>query len=581
MKKIPIGTDDFNKIRTGNYYYVDKTNLIKEIIDRGLNVVLYTRPRRFGKTLNMSMLKSFFEIGTNPKLFDGLAISNEKELCEEYLGKYPVIFLTLKDVNGNSYEQAYRKLVGLLTDETSRFDFLLNSEKLSAIDKKKFNKLIDRDLIDEELLESSLRILSALLEKHYGKKVIILIDEYDVPLDKAFQNGYYDEMISCIRGMFSAALKTNSSLEFAVLTGCMRISKESIFTGLNNFKVCSIMDADQDEYFGFTENEVIELLHCYNMEQSLPIVKEWYDGFRFGNVDVYCPWDVINYCYDYVYNKVTEPKNYWASTSGNTIINYFIDRLATPEIKEMLEALVNGDTIQVPAKPDLTYPELYKTSTHLWNTMYTTGYLTQRDKIDNSTLQLVIPNLEIRSLIIGKILDRFSADVAKDGEMLAQFCAALENGNAAEFERLFTEYMKQTISVRDTFVHDLKKENFYHGMLIGILAYKGNWIKYSNKESGDGYSDVMIKIKNDNIGIIVELKYSDKESGLERSCRDALKQIDNRHYTEALHREGYAKILKYGLANHLKKCRVIVEEEKPRRKMPPDRSIDDLNSFQW
>lgn len=580
MKNIPVGTDDFNKIRTGDYCYVDKTNLIKEIVERGLNVVLYTRPRRFGKTLNMSMLKSFFEIGTDPKLFDGLAISNEKELCEKYMGKYPVIFISLKSIDCHSYEEALEEISEIISREARRIRDLIDISKLDRWDQKLLDKLLD-DEKSVTTIRSSLANMSELLEKCCGKKAIILIDEYDVPLDKAFQNGYYDEMITLIRGLFGAALKTNPNLEFAVLTGCMRISKESVFTGLNNFKVCSIIDADQDEYFGFTEKEVIELLHYYNMEQSLPIVKDWYDGFRFGNVDVYCPWDVINYCYDYVYNKVTEPKNYWASTSGNTIINYFVDRLATPEIKEMLEALVNGDTIQVPAKPDLTYPELYKTSTHLWNTMYTTGYLTQRDKIDNSTLQLVIPNLEIRSLIIGKILDRFSADVAKDGEMLARFCAALESGNASEFERLFTEYMKQTISVRDTFVHDLKKENFYHGMLIGILAYKGNWIKYSNKESGDGYSDVMIKIKKDNIGIIVELKYSDKESGLERSCREALKQIDNRHYTEVLHSEGYTKILKYGLANHLKKCRVIVEEEKPRRKMPPDRNIDDLNSFQW
>lgn len=580
MKKIPIGTDDFNKIRTGNYYYVDKTNLIKELIERGLNVALYTRPRRFGKTLNMSMLKSFFEIGADPKLFEGLAISNERELCEEYLGKYPVIFLTLKDVNGNSYEDAMSSLSSLISREARRIRGLIDISKLDQWDQK----LLDRLLDDEKsvaTIGSSLASMSELLEKHYGKKVVILIDEYDVPLDKAFQNGYYDEMVSCIRGMFSAALKTNPSLDFAVLTGCMRISKESVFTGLNNFKVCSIMDNDQAEYFSFTENEVIDLLHYYNMEQFLPIIKEWYDGFRFGDVDVYCPWDVINYCYDYVYNGVNTPKNYWVNTSGNDIINYFVDQLATSNTKIALEKLIAGGSIIKAMKQDLTYQELYKSSENLWNAMYTMGYLTQRESISNMYLNLVIPNLEIRSIIIDKILDRFRVSVANDGEMLAQFCSALKNGNAEMVEQLFTEYMGRTISVRDTFVKIKLKENFYHGMLLGILAYKEGWSVFSNKESGDGFSDILVEIDETHTGIVIELKYSQEESSLEKDCKEALKQIDNRRYTEVLHREGYTKILKYGLANHLKKCRVIVEEEKPRRKMPPDRNIDDLNSFQW
>ena len=574
MKNIPIGIDDFNKIRTGNYYYIDKTGLIKEIVERGLNVVLYTRPRRFGKTLNMSMLKNFFEIGTDPELFDGLTISKEKELCEKHLGKYPVIFLTLKDINGNSYEQAYKKLVGLITDEVSRFDFLLDSEKLSTIDKKKLSKLIDRDLINEELLESSLKILSGILEKHYGKKVVIFIDEYDVPLDKAFQNGYYDKMIDCIRGTFSAALKSNSSLAFSVLTGCMRISKESIFTGLNNFKVCSIMDADQDEYFGFTENEVIEILRYYKMENYLSTVKEWYDGFRFGNADVYCQWDVINYCYDYVYNAITTPKNYWVNTSGNDIINYFVDHLATPDTKAALENLIAGGNVIKAVKQDLTYPELYKSSENLWNAMYMMGYLTQRNKINDMYLSLEIPNLEIRSIMVEKVLDRFRYNVANDGELLSQFCLALSEGDAPAVESIFTKYMDDTISVRDTFVKIKLKENFYHGMLLGILAYKDGWNVLSNQESGDGFSDITIKIADTQVGIVIELKYSQEKSNLEKDCKDALQQINNKRYTSMLYKKGCTKIFKYGIANHVKVCKVMVEEEQGQ-----EPAIEDMNLF--
>lgn len=573
MKNIPIGTDDFNKIRTGNYYYVDKTNLIKEIVERGLNVVLYTRPRRFGKTLNMSMLKSFFEIGTDPKLFEGLAISKEKEFCEKHMGKYPVIFISLKSIDCSSYSEALEEFSAIISKEARRISNLIDTSKVNQWDQKLLDKLLD-DEKSVVTIRSSLANMSELLEKYCGKKVIILIDEYDVPLDKAFQNGYYNEMITLMRAFLGSALKTNSSLAFSVLTGCMRISKESIFTGLNNFKVCSIMDRDQAEYFGFTEKEVIELLHYYKMEQFLPIIKKWYDGFRFGNADVYCPWDVINYCYDYVYNEITAPKNYWVNTSGNDIINYFVDQLATSNTKVALEKLIAGGSIIKAMKQDLTYPELYKSSENLWNAMYTMGYLTQRESISDMYLNLVIPNLEIRSIIVDKILDRFRASVANDGEMLAQFCLALKNGNASMVEELFTKYMGHTISVRDTFVKIKLKENFYHGMLLGILAYKEGWSVLSNRESGDGFSDITIEIAEPHIGIVIELKYSQEESTLEKDCRDALQQIDDKRYTEILHQKGCTKILKYGISNHLKHCKVMVEEERPQ-----EQGLGSMNLF--
>lgn len=560
-KRLPVGLEDFSEIRREDFYYVDKTKLIEHLLSSWAKVNLFTRPRRFGKSLGMSMLRYFFEIGTDPALFDRLYITENRRLCEEHMGKYPVIFISLKGVNADNFDDACSFLAKIINEEARRLQFLEDSECLKESDKELFKKLLDAQM-DRSTLVYSLRELSELLEKHYGEKTIILIDEYDVPLAKANEQGYYQEMVLLIRNLFENALKTNRSLKFAVLTGCLRVAKESIFTGLNNFKVYSITDVDFDEYYGFTDAEVREMLHVYNLDGHYETVKEWYDGYRFGAVDVYCPWDVINYCSSLISHPKLQPKNYWANTSGNDVFWHFIDSVGEEKrlTKLELEQLVNGGVVQKEISQELTYKELYDSMDNIWSTLFMTGYLTQRGEPDGNRYNLVIPNREIRNIMTDHILKLFKDDVEKDGEMVNRFCNALMNGEPETVEQLFTDYMKKTISVRDTFARKPTKENFYHGILLGILGFKGGWMVSSNRESGDGFSDIMIGIDDSYIGIIIEIKYAEK-GDLEAECQRALKQIRVKWYEEAFLDTDVQKILKYGIACRRKQCRVLMADE--------------------
>lgn len=558
--RLPVGIEDFAEIRRHGYYYVDKTQLIEQVLNRRNKVSLFTRPRRFGKTLNMSMLQHFFEIGTDPKFFQGLSISKNNELCEKHMGKYPVVSISLKSIHADSYAKAKAQLIKLVNREARRVQFLLDSDRLTAVDKALFSELLDREM-EEDTLVSSLQELTELLEIHFGQQVIVLIDEYDVPLAKANQNGYYDEMALLLRNFFENVLKTNDSLEFAVLTGCLRIAKESIFTGLNNFKVYSITDTDYDETFGFVDDEVKKMLKSLNQQDHYEEVKEWYDGYRFGNTDVYCPWDVVNYCADHLTTPNATPKNYWLNTSGNEVINHFIDSVGEPQklAKTELERLVSGNVVRKRINETITYKELYSTIDNLWSTLFMTGYLTQRGSEDDGRYRLVIPNREIRNIVTDNILSLFQDEVKKDGQMANAFCQALMEGKEKEVERLLTAYMGKTISIRDTFVRKSIKENFYHGIFLGILSFKTGWEVSSNRESGTGFSDILIEIDDSDIGIVIEVKYSDDEDQLEKDCKEALKQIKDRDYTQKLRDAGFHKILKYGIACQIKTCKVLVE----------------------
>lgn len=558
--RLPVGIENFAEIRRHGYYYVDKTQLIEQVLNRRNKVSLFTRPRRFGKTLNMSMLQHFFEIGTDPKFFQGLSISKNNELCEKHMGKYPVVSISLKSIHADSYAKAKAQLIKLVNREARRVQFLLDSDRLTAVDKALFSELLDREM-EEDTLVSSLQELTELLEIHFGQQVIVLIDEYDVPLAKANQNGYYDEMALLLRNFFENVLKTNDSLEFAVLTGCLRIAKESIFIGLNNFKVYSITDTDYDETFGFVDDEVKKMLKSLNQQDHYEEVKEWYDGYRFGNTDVYCPWDVVNYCADHLTTPNATPKNYWLNTSGNEVINYFIDSVGEPQklAKTELERLVSGNVVRKRINETITYKELYSTIDNLWSTLFMTGYLTQRGSEDDGRYRLVIPNREIRNIVTDNILSLFQDEVNKDGQMANAFCQALMEGKEKEVERLLTAYMGKTISIRDTFVRKSIKENFYHGILLGILSFKTGWEVSSNRESGTGFSDILIEIDDSDIGIVIEVKYSDDEDQLEKDCKEALKQIKDRDYTQKLRDAGFHKILKYGIACQIKTCKVLVE----------------------
>lgn len=558
--RLPVGIEDFAEIRRHGYYYVDKTQLIEQVLNRRNKVSLFTRPRRFGKTLNMSMLQHFFEIGTDPKFFQGLSISKNNELCEKHMGKYPVVSISLKSIHADSYAKAKAQLIKLVNREARRVQFLLDSDRLTAVDKALFSELLDREM-EEDTLVSSLQELTELLEIHFGQQVIVLIDEYDVPLAKANQNGYYDEMALLLRNFFENVLKTNDSLEFAVLIGCLRIAKESIFTGLNNFKVYSITDTDYDETFGFVDDEVKKMLKSLNQQDHYEEVKEWYDGYRFGNTDVYCPWDVVNYCADHLTTPNATPKNYWLNTSGNEVINHFIDSVGEPQklAKTELERLVSGNVVRKRINETITYKELYSTIDNLWSTLFMTGYLTQRGSEDDGRYRLVIPNREIRNIVTDNILSLFQDEVKKDGQMANAFCQALMEGKEKEVERLLTAYMGKTISIRDTFVRKSIKENFYHGILLGILSFKTGWEVSSNRESGTGFSDILIEIDDSDIGIVIEVKYSDDEDQLEKDCKEALKQIKDRDYTQKLRDAGFHKILKYGIACQIKTCKVLVE----------------------
>ena len=562
LKKLPIGIENFEEMRREDFYYVDKSHVIEQLLTQWGKVNLFTRPRRFGKSLNMSMLQSFFEIGKDKTLFDGLRISDNQELCEKYQGKFPVVSVSLKGINGATYEEARRFLIKTINEEARRLSVLSDSTELDETDHELLTQLKKKEMTNDSLVYS-IRELTELLEKHYGSKVIVLIDEYDVPLAKANENGYYDEMVLLIRNLFENALKTNSSLKFAVLTGCLRIAKESIFTGLNNFKVYSITDKSFDETFGFTDAEVKELLRYYGQEKYYETVKEWYDGYRFGNVDVYCPWDVINFCSDHLADPGLEPKNYWANTSGISVISHFIDSVGKPQklTRMELEQLVNGGIVQKEINSELTYKELYSSIDNLWSTLFMTGYLTQRGEPSGNRYNLVIPNREIRNIITNHILKMFKENVKDDGKTVSDLCDALLNQNPEKVELIFTEYMKKTISIRDTFAQKPTKENFYHGLLLGILGFKENWSVMSNRESGDGFGDILIRIEDEDVGIVIEVKYAD-DGNLQGECEKALQQIIDIRYTEALEQEGIHTIIKYGIACYRKKCKVLMRIDK-------------------
>ena len=557
-KKLPIGIENFEELQKEEFYYVDKTNLIRDLLMQWSKVNLFTRPRRFGKSLNMSMLKYFFEPGGDKEIFKKLAISGETEICEKYMGKFPVVSISLKGINGESYEKACAMAVQVIQSEARRFQYLLESERLTAYEKKVFASLLRADM-GEDLLCSSLKIMSELLEKHHGCKVILLIDEYDVPLAKAFERGYYDQMVIFIRNMFEYALKTNDSLKFAVLTGCMRISKESIFTGLNNIKVLSVADVQFDEYFGFTDQEVKDMLDYYGFSDRYDEVKEWYDGYQFGNVGVYCPWDVINYCDTLKADPDAQPRNYWLNTSSNEAVRRFIRESDHAATRREIENLVAGEAITKEIHQELTYKDMYDSIDNLWSVLFTTGYLTQRGKPDGDNFRLVIPNVEIRKIFTSQIMELFKESVPKNGEALRNFCQALRNGDAKSVERLLGEYLRKTISIRDTFVKRQMKENFYHGILIGILGFADTWSVSSNKEFGDGYSDILVETDDGETGIILELKYAE-DGKLDESCREALRQINLRRYEEELLDEGVEHILKYGIAFYKKGCRVMLAD---------------------
>ncbi|MDO5423726.1 MAG: AAA family ATPase [Eubacteriales bacterium] len=559
-KKLPIGIENFQEIQTEDFYYVDKTNLIKELLTGWAKVNLFTRPRRFGKSLNMNMLKCFFEIGGDRTLFEGLKISREKELCEKYMGQFPVISISLKSVEGRNYQQACAALRRVVGNEALRFYYLLESDKLLSSEKEMYSALTSvKDgafAMADETLVDSLRTLSQLLEKHYGQKVILLIDEYDVPLDKSFQAGYYDEMVALIRGLLGNALKTNDYLQFAVLTGCLRISKESIFTGLNNLKVLSVAEVQFDEAFGFTDEEVREILEYYGLSDHYEEMKEWYDGYQFGNVEVYCPWDVINYCDTLRADPDAQPRNYWINTSSNEVVRRFIRKSDNASVRREIEKLVAGEVITKEIHQELTYKDMYDSIDNLWSVLFTTGYLTQRGKPEGDRFRLAIPNMEIRKIFTTQIMEFFKENVPKNGEALKEFCDALINGNAEGVEKRLGEYLKRTISIRDTFVKKQMKENFFHGILLGILGFEDSWSVSSNKESGDGYSDILVETDEGETGIILEIKYAE-DGKLDAACREALEQIERNRYEEVLLDEGVDHILKYGIAFYKKRCRVM------------------------
>ena len=553
--KLPVGIENFEDIRRSGFYYIDKTMLIEQTLNNWSKVTLFTRPRRFGKTLGMSMLRSFFEIGTDKSLFDGLYISQNKSLCDEHMGKYPVIFLTLKGVEGLTFTKAKSMLSEIIKDEADRHYILNSSEALTSVDKEAFMKILTGN---EKNIENSLKTLSRLLYKHYGKKVVILIDEYDVPLDKAYQNGYYHEMVSLIRGLFGQALKTNDYLQFAILTGCLRISKESIFTGLNNFEVVSIMDSMYDECFGFTDKEVQEILKYFNLSEHYTDVREWYDGYHFGNTDIYCPWDVIRYCKSLCADPMAKPQDFWSNSSGNALVRSFIDK-ADVQTKDEIERLIAGEYIEKEISQELTYDEIDKSIANLWSVLFTTGYLTKQGVTDDGKVRLSIPNREIKNLFIKKIREWFSDTTANDGKTLEQFCNAFVDRDTEKIEELFGDYLWNTISIRDTAVAKDKKENFYHGILLGLLGYKANWLIKSNTESGTGYSDILVEVPKNRTGIVIELKYAEN-GDMDAACDEALKQIEEKSYVDKLKQDGMRNFIKYGIACFKKDCKVAVSE---------------------
>lgn len=612
--KLPIGIENFEEIRTLGFYYVDKTALIKDLLNDWGKVNLFTRPRRFGKSLNINMLKYFFEYGCDSRLFDGLEISKEQKLCADHMGKYPVISVTLKGVSSRNFDSARGMLCTIIGSEALRFQFLSESDKLSDEDKDRYRQLIHVDasgqhgfIMLKEVLEDSLRTLTYLLHKHYGQKVILLIDEYDVPLDKAQISGYYDDMIGLIRNLFGQALKSNDSLFFAVLTGCLKVAHESIFTGLNNLRTFSITNAQFDEHFGFTDEEVRTMLEFYGMGDRFGLTKEWYDGYRFGDADVYCPWDVINYCAELRADPRVLPRAYWLNTSGNDIIRKFI-QMAEPKTKREIECLIDGGSVEKKINQELTYRDLYQNIENIWSVLFATGYLTRRktplshlpgrttdsghtagsdgpggsgptessgclassdltadfdiaaDKEADDIFYLVIPNLEIKKIFIDQVMEWFQEESRKDAPKLDALCDAFARADAAAVEECFNAYLRRTISIRDTSVRRGRKENFYHGILLGLLSHRGDWIVSSNMESGDGFSDILVELEEEEIGIVIEVKYPDGDD-LENGCRKALAQIERMNYEDRLRQNGLTTIYKYGIACHKKRCRVLLQEQ--------------------
>ena len=552
--KLPVGIENFQDIIKEKFYYIDKTGLIEQLLQNWGKVNLFTRPRRFGKTLNMSMLKSFFEIGTDSSLFEGLYISNNTELCNEYMGKYPVIFLSLKGVDGLTFSKSKEMLSEIIKEEADRHYYLKNSEKLTQEDRISFQSILTGT---DENIENSLKTLSRFLYKHYDRKTIIIIDEYDVPLDKAFQNGYYKEMVALIKGIFGQALKTNDFLQFAILTGCLRISKESIFTGLNNFEVLSILNVQYDECFGFTDAEVRKILKDYGLSAHYADMKEWYDGYRFGNTDIYCPWDVIRYSKSLCMDEEAKPEDFWSNSSGNAIVRRFIDK-ADASTKNEIERLIAGEYIEKEISQELTYEELDDKIENLWSVLFTTGYLTQQGRTDDDRYRLAIPNKEIRNLFIKKVREWFRDASKNDGKALEEFCNAFIQKNSQKIEQLFGDYLWNTISIRDTAVAKEKKENFYHGILLGLLGYKSNWIIKSNAESGTGYSDILIEAPDNRTGIVIELKYAEN-GNMDKACLDAIKQIEEKDYVGRLKQDGMRNFISYGIACYKKDCKVMLK----------------------
>lgn len=560
--KLPVGIDDFRKLRESDFYYVDKTKLIEQLLQSWSEVTLFTRPRRFGKTLNMSMFKSFFEIGTDKSLFDGLYISKNKELCDEYMGKYPVIFLSLKGVEGLDFSSARRMLCTIIEYEINRHYYLKTSDALTEEDRAQFAKMLQGN---DSNIEDSIRMLSQLLYKHYRQKTVILIDEYDVPLDKAFQNGYYKEMVSLIRGIFGQALKTNEFLQFAVLTGCLRVSKESIFTGLNNFEINSIVDIDHDGQFGFTDNEVKKLLSDYDRAERYPDVREWYDGYHFGNADIYCPWDVINFAKKLVADKNARPSAFWINSSGNDMVKRFVDK-ADQTTRDEIEKLVAGGIVEKRLRLDLTYDEIDSTIDNLWSVLFTTGYLTKIGEVkmpdsESYAYKLVIPNKEVREVFILQIQEWFKSVVTNDNDNMKLLSKAILDKDEQRIQRQLNIVMGRMISVLDTKASDNMKENFYHGLLLGLLRGSNpDWLIKSNRESGDGFSDILIRPEDPDEGIVIEVKYAKEIKGLDVACEAAMTQIKDKRYYEALRDEGRCNILAYGIAFSRKRCKVIGEK---------------------
>ena len=464
-----------------------------------------------------------------------------------------MIFLSLKGVDGLTFQKAREMLSEIIREEADRHYNLKTSDKLTDEDKMIFQKLL---MGANENIENSIKTLSRFLYKHYGRKVIIIIDEYDVPLDKAFQHGYYHEMVELIRGLFGQALKTNDFLQFAVLTGCLRISKESIFTGLNNFEVLSILNVQYEECFGFTDTEVKKILEDYKLSDHYTEIKEWYDGYRFGSADIYCPWDVIRYCKSLCADADAVPEDFWSNSSGNAIVRRFIDKADT-RTKDEIERLIAGECIEKEISQELTYDELDNKIENLWSVLFTTGYLTQQGRTESGRYRLSIPNKEIRNLFIKKIREWFRDVSRNDGKTLEEFCNAFLEKNPEKIEQLFGDYLWNTISIRDTAVAKEKKENFYHGILLGLLGYKANWLTKSNAESGIGYSDILVEAPENRTGIVIELKYAE-DGDMDAACTEALKQIEEKDYIAKLKQDGMRNFIKYGIACYKKDCKVVI-----------------------